>query len=91
MSSLFESEKKTYKVDYRGQMNLFDGAKEHYVEGTAVEISYSLIATDTNYSFYVDGQKVCAEWDSKNGYIIRYTMPAHDIEVYCVEKNLMEK
>lgn len=89
MSSLFESEKKVYKVDYRGQMSLFDGAKESYVEGTEVEISYSLIATDTNYSFHVDGQEVCVEWNDKKGYIIRFTMPAHDIEVYCVEKNIM--
>lgn len=89
MSRLFESEKKIYKVDYCGQMNLFDGAKENYVEGTEVEISYSLIATDTDYKFYVDGQQVSVEWNDKKGYIIRFTMPAHDIEVYCVEKNLM--
>ena len=49
-------------------MNLFDGAKESYV----------------------DGQEACVEWNVKKGYIIRFTMPAHDIEVYCVEKNLMK-
>ena len=91
MSMLFKSEKQIYKVDYHGQMNLFDGAKEKYEEGTEVELSYSLIATDTNYSFYVDGQKVCAEWSGPKGYIIRFTMPAHDIEVYCVETNSMTK
>ena len=89
MSRLSESEKNIYKVDYHGQMNLFDGAKEDYAEGTEVEIAYSLIATDTNYAFYVDGQKASAEWNEKRGYIIRFIMPAHDIEVYCVEKNTM--
>ena len=89
MSKLFEFGMKNYKVDYHGQMNLFDGAKENYTEGTEVEISYGLIATDTNYTFYVDGQKVNAEWNAKRGYIIRFIMPAHDIEVYCTEKNIM--
>ena len=89
MNRLAESEKNIYKVDYHGQMNQFDGAKENYAEGTEVEISYSLIATDTNYTFYVDGQEACVEWNGKKGYIIRFTMPAHDIEVYCNEKNLM--
>ena len=91
MSMFFKSEKQIYKVDYRGQMNLFDGAKENYEEGTEVELSYSLIATDTDYTFYVDGQEVRAEWNDRKGYIIRFTMPAHDIEVYCTEKNSMEK
>lgn len=86
---LFESEKINYKVDYHGQIKLFDGAKENYEEGTDVEISYRLIATDTDYTFYVDGQKVNAEWNDKNGYIIRFVMPAHDIEVYCAAKNSM--
>lgn len=87
MSMSFECGKKNYKVDYHGQMNRFDGAKENYVEGTEVEISYSLLATDTDYTFYVDGKKVSVEWNNKKGYIIRFTMPAHDIEVYCNEKN----
>lgn len=87
MSMLFERGQNDYKVDYHGQMNRFDGAKESYVEGTEVELSYSLIATDTDYYFYVDGQKVSAEWNAKKGYIIRFTMPTHNIEVYCVEKN----
>ena len=68
-------------------MNLFDGAKENYAEGTEIEISYSFISTDTDYTFYVDGQEVNAEWNDKKGYIIRFNMPAHDIEVYCIGKN----
>lgn len=79
-----------YKVDYHGQMNRFVGAKENYAEGTEVEISYSFILTDTDYTFYVDGQKVTPEWNNKKGYIIRFNMPAHDIEVYCIEKNSKE-
>lgn len=78
---------KNYKVDYHGQLNQFDGAKEKYAEGTVVVISYRLIATDTDYTFYVDGQEVKAEWNDEKGYTIRFTMPAHNIEVYCAEKN----
>lgn len=86
-SMLFEGENKKYKVDYHGQMSRFSGAKENYAEGTEIEISYSFISTDTDYIFYVDGQEVNAEWNDKKGYIIRFNMPAHDIEVYCIEKN----
>ena len=91
MSRPFESGKKQYKVDYHGQINLFNGAKESYAEGTEVEISYNLIATDTDYTFYVDGKKVNAEWNSEKGYIIRFSMPDHDIEVYRTSENTMMK
>lgn len=82
---------KFFKVDYHGQMDLFDGAKEKYLEGTEVEIAYSLIATDTDYTFYVDGQEVNAMWNDGKGYIIRFTMPNHDIEVFCDMRNSMFK
>lgn len=87
--NIFKHGNNNYKVDYRGQMDWFGGAKENYAEGTKVELSYSLIATDTDYTFYVDGQRVNAEWNANKGYIIRFTMPAHDIEVYCTAINTM--
>ncbi len=86
---LFECGKKSYNVDYHGQKNMFSGAENSYKEGDTVELSYGLVATDTDYSFFVDGQEVNAKWDGKKGYIIKFTMPDHDIEVYCTQRNSM--
>lgn len=77
-----------YNVDYRGQKNSFRGAMDSYKEGTQVELVYDLIATDTDYSFYVDGKAVNPAWE-KEAYVIRFTMPDHDIEVYCEKHNSM--
>lgn len=87
--SLFGCGKKSYNVDYCGQKNMFSGAEDSYMEGDTVELSYELIATDTDYTFFVDGQAVNAKWNVKKGYIIKFTMPDHDIEVYCTQRNSM--
>lgn len=89
--SLFDFEQKSYAVDYHGQENMFQGAEKSFKAGTEVELSYGLIATDTDYSFFVDGQKVNAKWDNKRGYVVAFTMPEHDIEVYCTKRNSMIK
>lgn len=78
-----------YKVDYHGQEDLFNGAGESYKAGEKVILYYDLIATDTDYYFYVDGQEINVDWDSKKGYVIKFTMPDHDIEVYCTRVNSM--
>lgn len=88
---LFGCGKNSYNVDYHGQKDMFSGARDSYKVGDTVELSYGLIATDTDYSFFVDGQAVNANWDAKKGYIIKFTMPDHDIEVYCTHRNSMEK
>lgn len=85
---LFGCGANNYNVDYHGQEDLFQGAKASYAEGTKVKLTYDLIATDTNYSFYVDGERANAEWKD-NAYVIEFIMPSHDIEVYCESKNTM--
>ena len=80
-----------YNVDYHGQKDMFTGAENSYREGDTVELSYGLIATDTDYSFIVDGQVVKANWNEKKGYIIKFTMTDHDIDVYCTQSNSMIK
>lgn len=85
------SGKNSYNVDYHGQKDMFTGAENSYREGETVELSYGLIATDTDYSFIVDGQVVKANWNEKKGYIIKFTMPDHDIDVYCTQSNSMIK
>lgn len=81
--------KKKYKVNYHGQEQWFRGAKCSFAAGTQVTLVYFMIATDTDYSFYVDGKPAKTEWKN-NAYVILFTMPDHDIEVYCEERNSME-
>ena len=77
-----------YSVDYHGQENLFQGAKPGYAAGDTVKLRYDLIATDTDYTFYVDGETFNADWDG-GAYVLKFKMPEHDIEVYCEHHNSM--
>lgn len=87
---IFGCGKKKYNVDYHGQMDWFNGAKTTYMEGEKVELTYDMIATDTDYSFFVDGEPAKTKWDDKRGFVITFTMPDHDIEVYRTSENTME-
>ncbi len=75
-----------YKVNCQG----FEGAKNSYKPGDKVELYYTLIATDTDYSFYIDDESYNAYWDDeKGGYKISFTMPEHDVTVSCKTRNSM--
>lgn len=81
--------KKKYKIDFQGQEGCFKGAKESYAEGELVHLSYDLIATDTDYTFFVDGEAYAAKWNEKEGYIIEFKMPSRDVIVNCESHNSM--
>ena len=79
---------KEYKVDYCGQKAAFEGAKDSYAAGTDVKLKYGMIASDTDYYFFVDGKR--AKVDYQNGFfIISFQMPEHDIKVYYHKVNTM--
>ena len=80
---------KKYKVDYCGSKESFRGAKDSYRAGLEVTLRYPHIATDTDYTFYVDGKRVNPDYSDKDGFTIAFTMPAHDIRVRVEEKNTM--
>ena len=80
---------KTYEVDYCGEQQMYDGAKDSYAPGKEVILRYTLIASDTSYAFYLDGEELDVEYDSNKGYFIRFTMPDHDVRLECVTKNTM--
>lgn len=80
---------KTYKVDFCGEQQMYDGAKDSYAPGKEVTLRYTLIASDTSYAFYLDGEELDVEYDSNKGYFIRFTMPDHDVRLECVTKNTM--
>ncbi len=81
---------KQYKVDYCGAEFCYEGAKEAYRAGEDVTLYYTLIATDTDYSFFLDGEPIDFDYDDSKGYIIRFTMPDHDVKLECEAVNSME-
>ena len=78
-----------YNVDYMGSKSSFKGAKDRYAAGSEVELYYDQIGTDTDYSFYLDGERLNPFWDQKKGYIIRFTMPEHNITLEVKAVNSM--
>ena len=67
-----------YKVDYCGSQFAYRNAKESYRAGTEVKLVYELVATDTDYRFYLDGEPVDYEYEN-DCFVITFTMPAHDV------------
>ena len=81
---------KRYAVDYCGEKDAYKGAEDTYRAGAQVTLYYDLIATDTDYSFYLDGERLLQDYDDSCGFIIRFTMPEHDVKLECVTRNTME-
>ena len=57
----------------------FQSEKTAYAPGEAVEVTYDLIGTDTDYRFHSDDVDFEQDYDPKRGYIFRFTMPDHDV------------
>ena len=79
-----------YKLVFDGRGSSFENAKSSYRAGQTVTLYFPNIATDTDYSFFVDGEAFNADYDEKNGYVISFTMPAHDVTVGYTSRNSME-
>lgn len=81
---------KKYAVDYCGQKSSYKGAKDSYMAGETVKLVYGMIATDTDYSFYLDDERINPDYDSKtDSYVISFTMPDHDVKLECRSYNSM--
>ena len=81
---------KKYKVDYCGREQDFSNAKRSYRPGERVRLIYGIIATDTDYSFSVDGKPVSPGYSDDKGFIIEFTMPDHDVTITVESRNTME-
>lgn len=81
-----------YCLNLNSMESLFEGAKKEYREGEKVELIFGVIATDTDYQFFKDGEKIPYEWDGKrNAFVIRFRMPAHDVSITLEARNTMVK
>lgn len=80
---------KKYRVIYENDCkSSFDGAKDEYRAGERVELAFGMIATDTDYTFYVDGAEHTVDYDDR-GYVIKFTMPENDVTVGWSSRNSM--
>ena len=83
--------KRSYKVDYCGAKDFYSNAKNTYKAGEEVELIFDLVATDTDYTFYLDGKSEDLDVQGTgNGFLIRFTMPDHDVKLSYSENNSME-
>ena len=72
-----------YRVDYCGIKDMYGNARDSYRAGSEVTLYFDLIATDTDYFFCLDGERIRFDYDEKRGFVIRFTMPEHDVKLEC--------
>ena len=93
-----EDNSATYRIDYAGMKVWYcamtkSGKQiappEQARAGEEVVIYYPMIATDTDYTFLVDGCYFGPEYQRDKGFIFRFVMPDHDITIECNERNSM--
>lgn len=95
-----EDEAQMYTIDFSGQdyaylNEPYDRKKEpkrvrtEYHAGEQVVLYYPMIATDTDYTFILDGMQIRPDFERSTGFIIRFTMPDHDVTIKCIERNTM--
>lgn len=69
----------------------FTNVKSSYKAGDKVKIYFSLVATDTDYTFYLDGERIKpSDYSDYKGYLIEFIMPGRDVELSVESKNSME-
>ena len=70
---------------------LFINVKGSYKAGQTVRVYFPMVATDTDYTFYLDGERINSSgYSDLKGYTIEFTMPAHDVELTVDSNNSME-
>ena len=72
---------KKYRVNYNDDIQWFTDAKEAYNAGEEVTFYFNMVATDTNYYFYLDEEQIYPSYETDKGYKISFTMPEHDVSV----------
>ena len=69
---------------------LASGKKEYHA-GEEVTVTYSMVATDTDYWFTLDCEdvKLKRDYSVQEGYILKFTMPDHDVCLKVNKRNSM--
>ena len=82
---------KKFRVNYENGKFGFTNARDYYRAGEKVTLYYNLIATDTDYSFFVDDGDVELDrsYDEEKGFVLSFVMPEHDVTVSVKSRNSM--
>lgn len=90
MFTLFGCGRTKYRLRFDGYG--FQSAKTAYAAGEKVTVRFDLIATDTDYRFWLDDEnvKLTQSWDEKRGYVFTFLMPDHDVTLCVSSRNSME-
>ena len=78
-----------YHIDFCGQAGMYENAKESYRAGETVKLYFPFIATDTDYSFLLDGEGINYLYEDKYGFVITFQMPDHDVTLEMQSRNSM--
>ena len=89
MVSLFGCGRRKYELRFEGSG--FQSAKTAYAAGEKVTVYYDLIATDTDYRFWLDDESVMLtqDYDDRHGYVFTFTMPEHALTLHVSSRNSM--
>ena len=83
-----QPEKASYQVIY--DEGFFENVKDSYHAGETVTVYFPCIATDTDYTFYLNGERFSNyTYDDQKGYVFTFTMPAQDVTLTWESKNSM--
>lgn len=89
MLTLFGCGRQKYKLQFDGSG--FESKKTAYAAGDRVSVYYGMIATDTDYHFYIDADvSMTQDYDDDRGYVLTFVMPAHDVTLRVESNNSME-
>ena len=90
MFALFGCGRQKYKLNLDGYG--FKSSKTAYAAGEKVTVYYDLIATDTDYRFWLDDEsvKLTQDYDDRHGYVFTFTMPDHELTLHMSSRNSME-
>ena len=84
-----------YTLDFGGANFMYldprtnEPPKSIYFVGEEVCFRLEIWATDTRYTFYLDGQEINASYDEKYGYCFHFPMPDHDVTFTYTTENTM--
>lgn len=82
---------KTEKYKVICSEGVFSNVKKGYKAGEKVKVYFGMIATDTDYTFYLDGKRISSSgYSDLKGYSIEFIMPDHNVELTYESKNSME-
>lgn len=77
-----------YRVEYDSK-GAYRNAKDSYRAGSRVTLYFDLIASDTDYTFYLDGEPIQFNYDPEKGFVLEFTMPDHDVSLEYETRNSM--